>query len=45
MITMEDLLIRRPATSIAARYSASVVGMTAKIDVEENSPIHWLDVE
>ena len=45
MITMEDLLIRRPATSIAARYSASVVGMNAKIDVEENSPIHWLDVE
>jgi len=45
MIMAEDLLIQRPATSIAARYRASVVGMNVKTDLQEGSPIHWLDIE
>ena len=45
MIMAKDLLIQRPATSVAARYRASVAGMNAKTDLKEGSPIRWLDVE
>lgn len=41
----DDILIRRPATSLAARYRASVVGMVAKSDMDEGSPIQWRDIE
>lgn len=45
IIMPEDLLIQRPATSLAARYRTSIHGMRAKSDIEEGSPIHWQDVE
>lgn len=44
-IKADDILIQRPATSLAARYRASVIGMTAKSDQDQGSPIHWRDVE
>lgn len=44
-IRADDILIRRPATSLAARYRASVVGMAAKSDLDEGSPIQWQDLE
>lgn len=44
-IRPEDLWIKRPATSIAARYRSSLVGMTAKAPLAEGAPIHWRDLE
>jgi N,N'-diacetyllegionaminate synthase len=44
-LAASDLLIKRPATSLASRYQASVVGMTAKSNLKEGDPIHWKDVE
>lgn len=45
VIATEDLLIQRPATSIPARYRASVEGMVAKSDLNAGSPIHWENIE
>lgn len=44
-LTPDDLWIKRPAVSIAARYRSSVAGMTAKADIPEGGPIHWRDLE
>lgn len=39
-----DLLAKRPATSLAARYRASVVGMTLRADVAEGGALRWQDL-
>ncbi len=44
-ISPEDLLIKRPATSLAARFRSSIAGMTLKTDLAEDAPLHWRDVE
>lgn len=45
VISVDDVLIQRPAASLAARYRASVIGMIAKFDQDPGNPIHWRDVE
>lgn len=44
-IQHDDILIKRPATSLAARYRSSVIGMIAKSELDEGSPIQWRDIE
>jgi sialic acid synthase SpsE len=45
MLSAEDILIQRPATSIPARYRNSIAGMAAKSDIPQGSPIYWHDIE
>lgn len=44
VLSGQDLVARRPATSLAARYGASVVGMTLKCDLAEGGPVLWKDL-
>jgi len=41
VISEEDLTALRPALGIAPKYKKTVVGKTAKIDINQNEPIFW----
>lgn len=41
IITEEDILIKRPAIGLRARYAAAVVGATLSQALEKNQPINW----
>ena len=44
-IGANDLLIKRPATSIPSRYQVSITGAVLRQDITEGAPIHWVDIE
>ncbi len=44
-ISASDLLVKRPATSIASRYQRSIVGAMLQHDLAQDAPVHWSDIE
>jgi len=44
-ITREDLTWKRPAHGISPRHIESVLGMAARVDLEEDTVLQWKDLE
>ena len=45
IITKEQISIKRPATGIYPKFLDQVIGSIAKVDIEDDSPIQWEDIE
>lgn len=41
VLTANDISVLRPALGILPKYKDVVIGRTAKVDIEENTPIFW----
>lgn len=44
-ILKEQLSIKRPATGIYPKFLEQVIGSIAKVDIEEDNPIRWEEIE
>jgi sialic acid synthase SpsE len=44
-LSAADLVAKRPATSLAARYRVSAEGMTARRAIKAGGPVNWQDLE
>ncbi|MEM3173134.1 MAG: N-acetylneuraminate synthase family protein [Candidatus Nitrosotenuis sp.] len=43
MLTIENVLVKRPATGIEPKYFSKVIGKQVNKDIEKDTPITWYD--